>query len=343
MRNSHFFKLRRLGLLAIAMSGRHNHNKRKQPESDTEDGEIIVSPKHKHTITQNKTTKGSMISDFAARLPGPRAEDYVRSAVLGEGTFGHVHRSKTRDGELIAVKRVRLPIKGRGGVSSTFLREVSVLQQLNHPCLLPLLEVLCDNDTCRNYIDFDKSMSEDRKGSFYMVFPLMDHDLAGLVSNPAAKFSTPEIKFYMHEILLGLHYLHKFKFIHRDLKTANILVNNNGKVCIADFGLTQTHVKGKPASPLVCTLWYRAPELLLGDVHYDYAIDMWSAGCILAELLLHRPVFTKNDEPSQLEAIFKACGTPTEKTWPGYSSLPNAELAQLKLKYESSFETLFKG
>ena len=128
--------------------------------------------------------------------------------------------------------------------------------------------------------------------SVYMVMEFLEHDLRVLMEQMKGPFLAPEIKCLLLQILRGIKYLHSNWIIHRDLKTANLLLNNQGILKIADFGLAREY--GSPAtllSPNVVTLWYRAPELLLLSKEYTPAVDMWSVGCIFAELILKRPLF----------------------------------------------------
>ncbi|KAK0588163.1 hypothetical protein LWI29_035270 [Acer saccharum] len=129
-------------------------------------------------------------------------------------------------------------------------------------------------------------------------------------------------------------YLHDNWVLHRDLKTSNLLVNNQGKLKVCDFGMSRQYGSPlKPYTSLVVTLWYRAPELLLGMKKYSTAVDMWSVGCIMAELLAKKPLFNGKTEADQIDKIFKTLGTPTETIWPGFSELPGAKAQFVKQPY----------
>ncbi|CAI9109462.1 OLC1v1009284C1 [Oldenlandia corymbosa var. corymbosa] len=162
------------------------------------------------------------------------------------------------------------------------------------------------------------------KGSIYMVFEYMDHDLTGLSDRPGLRFSIPQIKCYMRQLLTGLHYCHVNQVLHRDIKGSNLLIDNEGNLKLADFGLARSFSSEHNASLTnrVITLWYRPPELLLGATKYGPAVDMWSVGCIFAELLHGKPILTGKNEPEQLNKIFELCGTPDEMNWPGVSKMP---------------------
>lgn len=143
-------------------------------------------------------------------------------------------------------------------------------------------------------------------------------------------FLSSEVKRLLLQLTSGIAYLHENWILHRDLKTSNLLLNNRGQLKIADFGMAR-YVGDPPPklTQLVVTLWYRAPELLLGARTYDAAVDMWSVGCIFGELITREPLLQGNNEASQMSKIFELCGVPTEKSWPGYRKLPNARSLKL--------------
>ena len=154
----------------------------------------------------------------------------------------------------------------------------------------------------------------------------LEHDLKTLLEDMAEPFLPSETKTIMLQIVSGVEYLHANLILHRDLKTSNLLLNNRGELKLADFGMARYTSNPPPKlTQLVVTLWYRAPELLLGAADYDYEVDVWSLGCIFAELLAKEPLFQGKNEVDQLSKIFTLLGTPTNETWPGFRSLPNAK------------------
>lgn len=241
---------------------------------------------------------------------------YKETSIIGEGTFGQVYKARDQDrGTYFALKRVRLENE-RDGFPITAVREIKILRQLNHKNIVNLIEIVTDKT---NVLEFRRD-----KGSFYLVFEYMDHDLAGLLLSGEVKFSENNIAHIMHQLLEALTYCHRNDFLHRDIKCSNILVNNDGQVKLADFGLarlTSSSDKERPYTNKVITLWYRPPELLLGEERYGKAVDIWSCGCILGELFTKEPMFRGATELAQLEKIFIVCGSPTLSSWPDVRNL----------------------
>ncbi|ENN81623.1 hypothetical protein YQE_01986, partial [Dendroctonus ponderosae] len=238
-------------------------------------------------------------------------------AQIGEGTYGQVYKAKdVHANELVALKKVRLENE-KEGFPITAVREIKILRQLNHKNIVNLREIVTDK---QDAIDFRKE-----KGSFYLVFEYMDHDLMGLLESGMVDFNEMNNACIMKQLLDGLNYCHKKNFLHRDIKCSNILMNNKGEVKLADFGLARLYNaedRQRPYTNKVITLWYRPPELLLGEERYGPAIDIWSCGCILGELFLKKPLFQANAEMAQLDRISKVCGTPTPAVWPSVIKLP---------------------
>nr|XP_054767820.1 cyclin-dependent kinase 12-like isoform X1 [Lytechinus pictus] len=236
---------------------------------------------------------------------------------IGEGTYGQVYKARDKDtGELVALKKVRTDNE-KEGFPITAVREIKILRQLNHDSVVRLHEIVTDK---QDALDFKKD-----KGAFYLVFEYMDHDLMGLLESGLVNFSEEHVRSFMKQLLDGLNYCHKRNFLHRDIKCSNILLNNKGHIKLADFGLARLYHaddKTRPYTNKVITLWYRPPELLLGEERYGPAVDVWSCGCILGELFTQRPIFQANQELAQLELISRICGTPTPAVWPDVIRLP---------------------
>ncbi|XP_049823936.1 cyclin-dependent kinase 12 isoform X3 [Aethina tumida] len=236
---------------------------------------------------------------------------------IGEGTYGQVYKARdVQANEWVALKKVRLENE-KEGFPITAIREIKILRQLNHKNVINLREIVTDK---QDAIDFRKE-----KGSFYLVFEYMDHDLMGLLDSEMVDFNELNNASIMKQLLDGLNYCHKRNFLHRDIKCSNILMNNKGEVKLADFGLARLYNaedRQRPYTNKVITLWYRPPELLLGEERYGPAIDIWSCGCILGELFQKKPLFQANAEMMQLDRISRLCGTPTPAVWPSVIKLP---------------------
>lgn len=169
--------------------------------------------------------------------------------------------------------------------------------------------------------------------SVYLVLDFLEHDLRGVLEDMTDSFLPSEIKQLMLQLTSGVAYLHDNYILHRDLKTSNLLLNNKGQLKIADFGMARYVGDPSPKlTTLVVTLWYRAPELLLGAKEYGAAVDMWSVGCIFAELLERTAIFKGSNEADQITRIFDGVGLPTEDSWPAFRRLPNAPALKLPRK-----------
>ncbi|RZB67351.1 Cyclin-dependent kinase C-2 isoform B [Glycine soja] len=254
---------------------------------------------------------------------GSRSVDcFEKLEQIGEGTYGQVYMAKEiKTGEIVALKKIRMDNE-REGFPITAIREIKILKKLHHENVIKLKEIVTDTGPEKD--EQGKPDGNKYKGGIYMVFEYMDHDLTGLADRPGMRFTVPQIKCYMRQLLTGLHYCHVNQVLHRDIKGSNLLIDNEGNLKLADFGLARSFSNDQNANLTnrVITLWYRPPELLLGTTKYGPAVDMWSVGCIFAELLQGKPIFPGKDEPEQLNKIYELCGAPNEVNWPGVSKIP---------------------
>merc|ERR1719427_1744866 len=242
-----------------------------------------------------------------------KVDKYEKLAKIGQGTFGEVFKARCKQdkNKIVALKKVLMENE-KEGFPITALREIRILQLLNHDNIVNLIEI------CRTY--------NRHKTTFYLVFDFCEHDLAGLLSNFNVKFTLQEIKKVMQQMFEGLYFIHTNKIIHRDMKAANILITKQGILKLADFGLARAISINKQNQPnrytnRVVTLWYRPPELLLGERNYGPAVDMWGAGCIMAEMWTRSPIMQGNTEQHQLTLIAQLCGAISAEVWPGVESL----------------------
>ncbi|CAD5173051.1 unnamed protein product [Musa acuminata subsp. malaccensis] len=234
---------------------------------------------------------------------------YEKVEKIGEGTYGVVYKARDRlTNEMIALKKIRLEQEDEG-VPSTAIREISLLKEMQHCNIVSRLH--------------DVVHSEKR---IYLVFEYLDLDLKKHMDSCPEFSKDPHlIKKFLYQILRGIAYCHSHRVLHRDLKPQNLLIDQRTNALkLADFGLARAFgIPVRTFTHEVVTLWYRAPEILLGSRHYSTPVDLWSVGCIFAEMVNQRPLFPGDSEIDQLFKIFRVLGTPNEETWPGVTSLPD--------------------
>lgn len=242
------------------------------------------------------------------KLPADFAESksvYFRKpgneSVVGSGTYGKVFKAiHVYTKNMVALKKIRMEGE-KDGFPVTAVREIKLLQSLKHENVVSLQEVMVEANDC------------------FMVFEYLSHDLTGLLNHPTFKLEHAHKKHLAKQLFDGLNYLHKRGVLHRDIKAANILVSNTGQLKLADFGLARFFSKrGKPDyTNRVITIWYRSPELLLGETQYGPAVDIWSAACVMVEIFTRHAIFPGDGgEINQLEKIYNVLGTPTRTEWP---------------------------
>ncbi|XP_029641554.1 cyclin-dependent kinase 11B isoform X3 [Octopus sinensis] len=283
--------------------------------SENESGTDSVQPsEHEETPFREGSPPASPIEDdsdlppYLPAIQGCRSvEEFNCLNRIEEGTYGVVYRAKDKKSdEIVALKRLKME-KEKEGFPITSLREINTLLKAQHPNIVTVREIVVGSN-------MDK---------IYIVMDYVEHDLKGLMETMKQPFLVGEVKTLMLQLLKAVAHLHDNWILHRDLKTSNLLLSHKGILKVGDFGLAREY--GSPLkhyTPVVVTLWYRAPELLLGTKEYTTCIDMWSVGCIMAEFLTMKPLWPGKSEVDQLTRIFKDLGTPNEKIWPGVSELP---------------------
>ncbi|KAL1536665.1 [pyruvate dehydrogenase (acetyl-transferring)] kinase [Salvia divinorum] len=274
-------------------------------ESERKHGSQRISVKKIVAVDETTTTVDgwprwlveNVKPDALAGLVPKTADSYDKLAKVGHGTYSNVYKARERvTGKIVALKKVRLDTSEPESVKF-MAREIIILKKLDHP----------------NIIKLEGIATSRMQYSLYLVFDFMPSDLTKVLS----RLTEPQAKSYMMQLLSGLQHCHDKGILHRDIKGSNLLIDKDGVLKIADFGLANCY-KNKPRRPLtsrVVTLWYRAPELLLGATDYGVGIDLWSAGCILAEMFVGRPIMPGRNEIEQLHKIFKLCGSPSEAYW----------------------------
>lgn len=241
-------------------------------------------------------------------------DKYEKTARIGKGTFGEVFRAKhKRTKKEVALKRILMDNE-QEGFPITAIREIKLLRSYKDENVVNLIEV------CRSEVEIGG------KAISYLVFDFCHHDLAGLIQEAHDKIkSLPNIKCIVKQLLEGLHKLHTNRIIHRDMKSSNILITKDGELKIADFGLARPYSldsTNRKYTNRVVTLWYRPPELLLGERNYACAIDLWGVGCIMSELFSREPLMKGSTEQHQLQLIADHIGPISPEVWPGVVELP---------------------
>ncbi|ALC48935.1 cdc2 [Drosophila busckii] len=227
---------------------------------------------------------------------------------IGEGTYGVVYKARNRlTGQLVAMKKIRLQTNNEG-VPSTAIREISLLKELVHPNIVCLIDVL---------------MEENR---IFLIFEFLSMDLKKYMDSLPAKVQLDSqlVRSYLHQLTDAIMFCHRRRVLHRDLKPQNLLIDKHGVIKVADFGLARSFsIPVRVYTHEVVTLWYRAPEVLLGSSRYSCPVDIWSIGCIFAEMASRKPLIAGDSEIDQLFRMFRILRTPTEQIWPGVTSLPD--------------------
>lgn len=248
-------------------------------------------------------------------------------SVVGSGTYGKVFKGlHVYTNNSVALKRIRMEGE-RDGFPVTAVREVKLLQSLRHLNIVNLVEVMVEKNDC------------------FMVFEYLAHDLTGILNHPTFRLDDAQRKHMSKQLFEGLDYLHGRGVLHRDIKAANILVSKEGILKLADFGLARFYAKRHQLdyTNRVVTIWYRSPELLLGETQYGPACDIWSAACVMTEIFVRNAVFPGDGtEMNQLEKIYAVLGTPTLSEWPGLPEMAWFELLRPTLKVKSTFEERYK-
>ena len=232
-------------------------------------------------------------------------ELYEKSEKLGEGTYGVVYRAiEKATGAVVALKQMRLEQEDEG-IPVTALREIALMRPLSHTNIVSIKNVIST------------------KGSLTLVTEYLDFDLRKYLDSTRAGLPPALLRSYAFQLMCGICFLHSNRIMHRDMKPQNLLINREGFLKICDFGLARMYsLHPVQYTHEVVTLWYRPAELLLGSTEYDTSVDVWGAGCIIAEMITGVPLFPGDSEIDELYRIFKVMGTPDENTWPGFQSLP---------------------
>lgn len=294
-----------------------------RPDSNRPGGSSGGPMRNPHGSSHNRSNpyqgsrQNSNDLESAFKYCPDKSQKYRGMAKIGQGTFGEVWKARCIQSQrIVALKKVLMENE-REGFPITALREIKILQQLRHENVVELIEI------CRTRPD----QKNKKRPEIHLVFEFCEHDLAGLLANKHVQFSLAEKKKVIQQLLEGLYWVHKNKILHRDMKAANILINKEGVLKLADFGLARPYSVPKRGQAIrytnrVVTLWYRPPELLLGAREYGPPIDVWGAGCVMAELWTRLPIMQGKIEQDQLVKIQKLCGGINPKTWDKVEEMP---------------------
>ena len=240
-------------------------------------------------------------------------ERYQKIEKVGEGTYGVVYKARDRmTGEIVALKRIRLD-QADEGIPGTAVREIALLKELKHPNIVRLFDV----------------EHTDRK--LTLVFEFLDQDLKKHLDQVQGGLESGKLASFLQQLCRGIAACHQAKVLHRDLKPQNLLINREGDLKLADFGLARAFgIPVRNYTHEVVTLWYRSPDVLMGNRRYSTPLDLWSIGCIFAEMHNGRPLFMGANDADQLDLIFQALGTPDPAAYPEIGELPDYKPASYR-------------
>lgn len=257
-------------------------------------------------------------------------DHYEVIETVGQGAYGTVYRGKDkRTGETVALKKIIIDAASEG-VPATAIREISLLKVLRHENIVRLLDV-CQTEKC-----------------LVLVFEYIDQDLRKFLDlYERTGLDQHTIQRFLRQLLAAIEFCHDREVLHRDLKPQNLLISRSKELKLADFGLGRSFgIPIKHLSHEVVTLWYRSPDVLLGSRQYGTTVDIWSVGCIFAEMVTCFPLFPGKSDADQLLLIFKFLGSPNLGAWPSMNSYPNSANMLSKSEFRENFEpeceTVFK-
>ncbi|CAK1368238.1 Serine/threonine-protein kinase crk1 [Cercospora beticola] len=294
------------------------------------------------TSTQNSTpgpnspTSPSATADLAEQLDAELRNKYVKGKKLGSGQYADVFSAHERDDptKLVAIKKIKVGAEAKEfGISYDSLREIKFLQELDHPNIIKLHAVFSTKGQNLNLV----------------LEQLPQGDLLKLIQDTTNISYTPaDIKSWMLMLQRAIHFCHANFILHRDIKPNNLLIASNGEIKLADFGLARSFADPyQNMTSQTITIWYRPPELFYQAKHYGGAVDIWSCGCVFAELIARDVLFRAwpESELGMVKLISEKVGTPTEQNWPGVTSLPGYITPEpvIPVKPRSYWEATFRA
>lgn len=273
-------------------------------------------------LNSNKATQSPLVApstsapndgglDLAEQMDADIRSQYVFGKRLGEGTYAIAYQAHLRHdpSKLFAIKKMKVDANFKDGISLDPLREIKHLSELDHPNIIKLHTVFSSKDQ-----------------NICLVLEYLAYgDIEGLWKNRQVTYGAADIKAWTNMICRGIWWCHENFVLHRDIKGNNLLIAADGTVKLADFGLARSF--GEPGkksmSTQVITRFYRPPELLYGCHFYNGAVDMWSVGCVIAEICLRNFFLVSETDIGQIDKICEVFGTPTDDNWSGVTTLRN--------------------
>ncbi|KAH8111013.1 Pkinase-domain-containing protein [Phellopilus nigrolimitatus] len=245
--------------------------------------------------------------DAVEKANAAKQKKWVKDRKIGEGAYAVVYEGhETETGRGVAIKKIKVG-QFKDGLDMSAIREVKYLKELQHKNVIGLLDVFSSKTNLNLVLEY-----------------LGGGDLELIIKDRSIVFLPADIKSWLAMTFRGLEFCHRNWILHRDLKPNNLLIASDGQLKIADFGLARDFADpGYKMTCQVITRWYRPPELLFGCRYYGTGVDIWSVGCIFAELMLRIPYLPGESDMDQLKTIFRALGTPSVEEWPGHTKLPD--------------------
>ncbi|PKS10745.1 hypothetical protein jhhlp_002502 [Lomentospora prolificans] len=270
-------------------------------------GSSTSTPRPHHVPTLPPSVPPTL--DLSEQMNEEEKRKYVRGKKLGEGTYAIVYLGSLRSNPSVrvAIKKIKVQKEYTDGLPPDAVREIKHLQELQHPNIISLLSVFSSKDQNLNLV--------------LEYLPLGDLEML-IRDSDSVHYGTADIKTWMGMLTRAVWFCHENYVLHRDIKPNNLLIAADGEIKLADFGLARSFADPHQImTSNVITRWYRPPELLFGAKHYSGAVDVWSVGCVFAELVLRNPYLPGETDINQIELVCRNLGTPTEDNWPGVSKL----------------------
>ena len=280
------------------------------------------------------SSSSAPIADLGEQLDLDERKKYIKGKEIGSGTYANVYEARLRSdpSKLFAIKKIKVgsdEIRTKIGISYDSLREIKFLQELDHPNIIKLYSVFSTKDQNLNLV----------------LEHLPQGDMTNIIHEKAkVRYTAADIKAWFLMLMRGVWWCHKNFILHRDIKPGNLLIAANGEIKLADFGLARSFADPTAQmTPMVITDYYRPPELFFQAKHYSGVVDVWSCGCLFAEMILRDFFLPGVGEVHMMRLICERIGTPTEENWPGVTKLKNYLVpVEVPLRSRDSWNSQFR-